>query len=418
MRRHFKIVLAVLVAGLVLWGYYAGRLLVVAIPVGEADAIVSLASHEWERLPAAAAAAARFPKALVILTLPTRVTIRNCHDCPNRVARLVRAGVAADRIRVLPLTAEGTLGEARACAEFTRRAGLRSVLVVTSAYHTRRALAVFRHELTGAWRGHRHRAGVQVLRRAAVTLVDVGVRSLVCDVRVGRIDLLRDLAPCAAGVRRQRAAGLARSSVAAAGANLSYSSGGDIWRYFCSPLLDGRDWHRRRPAKRRGGSLPRRTRPGFQRRRTPVARKGSRPRSWTAPRSRRGLRPRADPGRERRGGIRHRRVRHQAAHGGHSCRASRRSRGHRVCLLAVPARRGPCMRLSTGARSVALDRRRRRRGGGRFPMARSRLCDGVLRRNRGLRLRAALRRASSRGAGKARRRGGAKDLAGTLHLPR
>ena len=149
MRRHFKIVLALLVAGLVLWGYYAGRLLVVAIPVGDADAIVSLASHEWERLPAVAAAAARFPKALVILTLPTRVTIRNCHDCPNRVARLVRAGVAADRIRVLPLTAEGTLGEARACAEFTRRAGLRSVLVVTSAYHTRRALAVFRHELTG-----------------------------------------------------------------------------------------------------------------------------------------------------------------------------------------------------------------------------------------------------------------------------
>ena len=142
---------AALAFGLALvWGYFAGRLLVVTIPVTRADAIVSLASHEWERLPATAAAAARFPNAQVILTLPTRVNMRNCHDCEHRVARLVHAGVKAERIRVIPLKAEGTLGEAQVCAEYFRRSKLTAVLVVTSSYHTRRALAVFRHELDGS----------------------------------------------------------------------------------------------------------------------------------------------------------------------------------------------------------------------------------------------------------------------------
>ena len=149
MPRYTRLAVA-LALGLVLtWGYFAGRLLVVAIPITSADAIVSLASHEWERLPATAVAAARFPNALVILTLPTRISTHNCHDCEHRVARLVHAGVKAERIRVIPLTVEGTLGEAQACAEFLRRSKLRALLVVTSAYHTRRALAVFRHELAG-----------------------------------------------------------------------------------------------------------------------------------------------------------------------------------------------------------------------------------------------------------------------------
>ena len=138
-----------LLACAVLWTYSAGQLLVLRLPVEAPDAIVSLASHEWERLPAAAAAAARFPRALVILTQPTTVSVRNCHDCEHRTTRLIRAGVSAERIHLVRLTEEGTIGEARACADFARAAELHTILVVTSPYHTRRALAVFRDAFAG-----------------------------------------------------------------------------------------------------------------------------------------------------------------------------------------------------------------------------------------------------------------------------
>jgi uncharacterized SAM-binding protein YcdF (DUF218 family) len=119
----------------------------VSAPVTDPDAIVALASHEWERLPAAVALARTYPRALVVLTRPELVTEFNCHDCARRPDRLARAGVAPERIRVLPLTAPGTHGEALAVRDFARNAHLGRVVVVTSPYHTRRALATFRHVL-------------------------------------------------------------------------------------------------------------------------------------------------------------------------------------------------------------------------------------------------------------------------------
>ena len=113
-------------------------------PLREPDAIVSLSSHEWERLPETARLAARYPASRVVLTLPESISDLNCHDCANRVARLVRMGVDRSRVQVVMLTSPGTHGEALACARFVRSTGLRKLLVVTSPYHTRRALATFR----------------------------------------------------------------------------------------------------------------------------------------------------------------------------------------------------------------------------------------------------------------------------------
>ena len=67
--------------------------------IDQPDAIVSLASHEWERLPEAAALARRAPKAIVVLSQPINLNAFNCHDCEHRVDRLVAAGVAADADR-------------------------------------------------------------------------------------------------------------------------------------------------------------------------------------------------------------------------------------------------------------------------------------------------------------------------------
>jgi len=129
---------------MIVLGSHAGSALVVSEPLASPDAIVSLASHEWERLPAAAALARQYPEALVVLTLPQPITEFNCHDCVHRAERLARAGVEARRIRVVPLTAPGTYGEAVATRALVTGQHLRSVLIVTSPYHTRRSLATFR----------------------------------------------------------------------------------------------------------------------------------------------------------------------------------------------------------------------------------------------------------------------------------
>lgn len=129
---------------------WAGTLLVVQQTIEDPDAIVPLASHEWERLPKAAALAREFRGARVLLTLPNQISVYNCHDCGRRVERLTRAGVESSRVRILGLTEPGTRGEALAVRSFATRWGVRRLVVVTSPYHTRRALAVFRHVLQGS----------------------------------------------------------------------------------------------------------------------------------------------------------------------------------------------------------------------------------------------------------------------------
>ncbi len=56
---------------------------------------------------------------------------------------LIANGVPAEAIAVLPGIVAGTDDEARAVAGAIGARGLRSLLIVTSAYHTRRALRTF-----------------------------------------------------------------------------------------------------------------------------------------------------------------------------------------------------------------------------------------------------------------------------------
>ena len=145
-KRHGAAALAGLLLALVLG---AGPVLVARLPLAHADAIVSLASHEWERLPAAARLAREHPRAMVLLTIPERVTPYNCHDCANRIDRLRRLGVDEARVRELQLTAPGTYGEALAVRAFAEKTGIRTLVVATSPYHTRRSLAAFRKVFQG-----------------------------------------------------------------------------------------------------------------------------------------------------------------------------------------------------------------------------------------------------------------------------
>ena len=147
-----RLLLAVAVAALVVLAgmFGAGTLLVVRKPLNHPDAIVSLASHEWERLPATARLAHENPAASIILTLPEKVTIYNCHDCGGRLSRLQHLGIPPDRVHTLPLTSPGTYGEALAVLAFTHRNPVNRLLIVTTPYHTRRSLAAFRSVFAGS----------------------------------------------------------------------------------------------------------------------------------------------------------------------------------------------------------------------------------------------------------------------------
>ncbi|HWS54065.1 MAG TPA: YdcF family protein, partial [Pyrinomonadaceae bacterium] len=70
---------------------------------------------------------------------------------------LIRAGVPAEGVEVLPQPVAGTYDEALAARAYAERAGARSLLFVTSAYHSRRALWAARR----AFRGSGVRVGVE-----------------------------------------------------------------------------------------------------------------------------------------------------------------------------------------------------------------------------------------------------------------
>jgi uncharacterized SAM-binding protein YcdF (DUF218 family) len=129
----------------------AGRALVVSRDIGPPDAIVMLASHEWERLPAAAELARTYPSSVVLLTVPLQVTKFNCHLCGERPAWLEHEGVAPDRIvQLAPNPVSTTYGEALAVRAYAAMHPFRKLVVVTSPYHCRRALHVFEQIMSGS----------------------------------------------------------------------------------------------------------------------------------------------------------------------------------------------------------------------------------------------------------------------------
>jgi uncharacterized SAM-binding protein YcdF (DUF218 family) len=147
LRRWLALIALVL---LVIGGRQAGSALVRSRPVAAPDAIVVLASHEWERLPEVAVQARRWPSAAVLLTRPRIVTEQNCHRCGERAAWLESLGVEPARVLHLAMQVGNTRDEALAALSYCRVERVRRLLIVTSPYHTRRALATFTHVFAGS----------------------------------------------------------------------------------------------------------------------------------------------------------------------------------------------------------------------------------------------------------------------------
>ncbi len=152
--RFFK----ALALALLLWPFLAwaaAKLLIVRAPLEHAGAIVLLSgSSSYKERAARSAelfAAGRAPR--IILTNDgqqgswNNVLERNPFYYESTLAELTRLGVPRDRVDILMQPVSSTRDEAVLLREHVEKNGIRSILVVTSAYHSRRALWTFQRVL-------------------------------------------------------------------------------------------------------------------------------------------------------------------------------------------------------------------------------------------------------------------------------
>ena len=158
MRRVFKWLIGLLIF-LIAWIFLApfpAKNLIVEKPLEKADAILVLAgAHTYiERTQKAAELFRKGAAPRIYLTDDgefagwSRDEQRNPPFVELARAALIADGVAAENIEILKPTVTGTIDEARILSERARAANLKSILLVTSAYHTRRALATFQKIFT------------------------------------------------------------------------------------------------------------------------------------------------------------------------------------------------------------------------------------------------------------------------------
>lgn len=138
------------------WG--AALALVARAETGKADALVVLSgSAAYAERAAAAASLYREGRAPVVLLTDdgglggwSQAERRNPPFVELAAAELRRGGVPAEAVRVLDARPTSTHDEAEAVRAYVEGRGLRSLLVVTSAYHSRRALWTWRRVFRGS----------------------------------------------------------------------------------------------------------------------------------------------------------------------------------------------------------------------------------------------------------------------------
>jgi uncharacterized SAM-binding protein YcdF (DUF218 family) len=156
MRRIMKWVLLFIPSWFLL-AWVAANALVVSADLPAADAIVVLSGSSTyvERTRKAAELYRQGRAPLVILTDDqtrggwSSALQTNPYFVERAHEELTKQGVPPDRIRVAPGVAASTHDEALILRDYAASHGLRSVLIVTSAYHSRRALRTLRQAFNG-----------------------------------------------------------------------------------------------------------------------------------------------------------------------------------------------------------------------------------------------------------------------------
>jgi len=144
-----RLILIALVFGIwVLVAWAAARVLIVSTPLHQADAIVVLSGSAVYK-ERTQRAAEYYQQGLAKRILLTNDNLRG--EWSNSEQRnpffyerarnnLLLLGVPAERVEVIPTPVTNTYDEAEVLREYAVTHGLRSLLIVTSAYHSRRAL--------------------------------------------------------------------------------------------------------------------------------------------------------------------------------------------------------------------------------------------------------------------------------------
>jgi len=151
-----KCLLLFIPAWFVLAWVAAHALIVTAdLPAADAIVIMSGSSTYIERTHKAAELYRQGRAPLVVLTDDqtrggwSNALQRNPYFVERAHEELTRQGVPPERIRVAPGVAASTRDEALILSDYASAHGLRSVLVVTSAYHSRRTLRSLRQTFAG-----------------------------------------------------------------------------------------------------------------------------------------------------------------------------------------------------------------------------------------------------------------------------
>ena len=149
-RRVFVAFLLLAFLWLVAW--LAARALIVSVPLERADAIVILSGSSTiaERTQHAARLYSENRAQKILLTNDNQqggwsvAEQRNPYFHEFAVKELTRLGVPSEKIEVVRPTVTSTLDEAQLISQYSKNHNIRSVLIVTSGYHSRRALRTFR----------------------------------------------------------------------------------------------------------------------------------------------------------------------------------------------------------------------------------------------------------------------------------
>ncbi|HEX8736938.1 MAG TPA: YdcF family protein [Pyrinomonadaceae bacterium] len=150
-RFKFAFVLLALFVGWIFLAPFLAESLIVEKPLARADAILVLGGSATfiERTQKAAELFQKGISPKILLTDDggqagwAQAEQRNPKFVELARKSLIEQGVPAEKIEILQPPVEGTIDEARVFTGKARAENLKSVLLVTSAYHTRRALWTF-----------------------------------------------------------------------------------------------------------------------------------------------------------------------------------------------------------------------------------------------------------------------------------
>lgn len=154
MIRRRRTVARILLVAILIWplaAWLAARVLITEAPLAKADAIVVLggSANYRERSRKAARLLLDGRAQRILITNDNQrgpwssVEQRNLYFYERALEELDDAGVPDERVDVLMTPVDGTHEEAEVVKEYAVEHGLHSVLIVTSAYHSRRALWTF-----------------------------------------------------------------------------------------------------------------------------------------------------------------------------------------------------------------------------------------------------------------------------------